>query len=98
LDGASFYPQSGTRQSIYYHYNEEPNTKPEELTVWAQNSIYKKYDTTVRTEDSAKRNKLFNIRLDPDELHPILHRNRTPQEKIIDGTFKSIIHFYGLQQ
>ena len=97
LDGISFYPKSGSRAWIYYHYNELVHPE-DETTIWVQNGIYKKYDSTVRIKDIDKRSKLFNIRLDPDELHPILRRDQTSQEKIIDSTFRSIIHSYAKQQ
>ena len=97
LDGIPFYPNPSNRQTIYYHYN--PCTgKHDEVTIWVQSSTYKRYDSTVRDKDSSKRNKLFNMRLDPDELHPIWRRNQTPGEKIIDSTFRSIIRYYARQQ
>jgi len=97
LDGTSFYPKKSKRESIYYHYN--PLTdKQNELTIWVQNSVYKKYDTTVRTVDSAKRGKFFNIRLDPNEQAPIKRQFETPEEKYIDSSFRATMRFYANQQ
>jgi len=98
LDGTVFYPKKSTRQWIYYHYNWHPDNNLNDLTVWVQNSVYKKYDTTVQDRYLARKNKFYNINLDPYEQNPILRTNQTAAEKSIDSSFKSIIQYYLLQQ
>jgi len=98
LDGTSFYPKTSTRQWTYYHYNPHPDKDSNDLVIWAQNSNYKKYDTTVAYWNLPKRNKFFNICLDANEQYPILPKYETTTEKAIDSSLTSIIRFYALQQ
>lgn len=101
LDGFNFLPDINppfdSARSIIYNFNDrrERLVKGEydTLTVWAQTSTYKIYDTVANGSSF----RFYNILEDPFEINPLQNSQLTSEEISISDSLKSKLSFYRKQ-